>query len=206
MPLLINDESVAAKLIAERRAQGLDGRDEVWDGVYVMSPMADNEHQDLTTELAAILRSVVDWQGLGKTVAGANVSDRSDDWTTNFRVPDLLVFGNDTQAVDCGTHWFGGPDLAIEIVSRGDRTLEKLDFYARAGTRELLVMDRQPWRLTLYRLDDSGKLLPIALSSSTQPSTILLDAAPIGLSVDASAQWIHVLHRDGQPLREIPIG
>jgi Uma2 family endonuclease len=205
MSLMVNDEAVAARLIAERRAQGLDQHDEVWDGIYMMSPLADNEHQELATELAAILRTVVDWQGLGKSLVGANVSDRRDDWTTNYRVPDVLVFGRDTSAVDCGTHWLGGPDLAIEIVSRGDRTLEKLDFYARVGTRELLVIDRRPWRVTQYRLDDSGRLTPVAVSSEAQATTIHLEFAPLGLSVDAVNRCLRVADRDGAPLREISI-
>ena len=38
-----------AHLIRERRECGGDRYDEVWDGVYVMSPLADNEHQQTWT-------------------------------------------------------------------------------------------------------------------------------------------------------------
>jgi Uma2 family endonuclease len=107
---------------------GGDRFDEVWNGVYVMSPIANNEHQNLVSEIVAFCRTLVDWQGLGKTFAGANVTDRSDGWQENYRVPDVLVFSRDTSAIDLQTHWLGGPDLAIEIVSDGDRTYEKLDF------------------------------------------------------------------------------
>ena len=172
MSLIINDESIAKELISRRRASGADRFDDVWEGVYVMAPMANNEHQDLASELTAILRTIVDWQGLGRTQAGANVSDRREAWTDNYRVPDVLVFLNETSAEDCGTHWFGGPDFAIEIVSPGDRTLEKLEFYAAVGTRELLVIDRQPWQLTLYRIDGDTKLKAVAISSLTQESTM----------------------------------
>jgi len=55
-------------------------------------------------------------------------------------VPDVLVFSNDTAAIDRKSHWLGGPELAIEIVSPGDKTLEKLDFYAAVKTQELLVI------------------------------------------------------------------
>ena len=29
---------------------------------------------------------------------------------------------------------------------------EKLDFYAKVGTREVLILDRDPWSLELYAL------------------------------------------------------
>ena len=41
-----------AHLIRELRECGGDRYDEVWDGVYVMSPLADNEHQQLGFALA----------------------------------------------------------------------------------------------------------------------------------------------------------
>ena len=141
MSLLIHDELLSRELINLRRSAGLDRYDEVWDGVYVMSPMADNEHQDLVTEFATIFRAVIDWKKLGRTLAGANVSDQHSDWTKNFRVPDVLVFLNGSKAEDRGTHWLGGPDFAIEVISSGDHALDKLEFYAQVRTRELLVVD-----------------------------------------------------------------
>ncbi len=49
------------------------------------------------------------------------------------------------------SHWFGGPDFAAEVLSRRDRSREKLGFYAAVGVRELLLVDRNPWKLELYR-------------------------------------------------------
>ena len=165
MSVLINDEAFASELISQRQGTGIDRNDEVWDGIYIKSPIANNEHQSLATELSGSLVTIIDWKGLGRTLAGANVSDRRADWTTNYRIPGVLVFLNETVAQDCGTHWFGGPDFVVEIVSPGDRTLEKLVFYASVETRELLVIDRDPWQLTLYRLSNSKKLVPVAVSS-----------------------------------------
>ena len=45
MTALINDPKLEEKLIAKRQAAGADKFDEVWDGVYVMSPLANDEHQ-----------------------------------------------------------------------------------------------------------------------------------------------------------------
>ena len=76
----------------------------------------------------------------------------------------------------------GGPDLAVEIVSPGEDPHEKLDFYARINTRELLIVDRNPWSLELYQLH-SGQLqlagrcdaaMPAVLASGVLPLTFQL--------------------------------
>jgi len=213
MSILINDQVLANDLLAQRRASGADHYDEVWDGVYVMSPMADNQHQSLATQLSIAIGTRVDWCDLGQTLAGANVSDRRENWTHNFRIPDVLVFLNETAAEDCGTHWLGGPDFAIEIVSPDDRTLEKLDFYAEVGTRELLVIDRDPWQLTLYRLDAAStprtgikrKLVPAAVSTLSQATEIRSEVLPVCMSLQSSPPAIRLTASDGKPIRNVLI-
>ena len=205
MSVLINDEAFASELISQRQAAGIDRYDEVWEGIYIMSPIADNERQSLATELSGSLVTVIDWKSLGRTLAGANVSDRQANWMTNYRIPDVLVFLNETGSKDCGTHWFGVPDFAVELVSPGDRTLEKLVFYAAVGTRELLVIDRAPWQLTLYRLNNSKKLVPVAVSSRSQAATIRSDVLPICLQYQLDPPCIRLTHADERPIRDIPI-
>lgn len=205
MSVMINDEAFASELIAQRQAAGIDRYDEVWEGVYMMSPIANNEHQSLATELSIAIGTVIDWKQLGSTLAGANVSDRREDWAKNYRIPDVLVFLNETAAQDCGTHWLGGPDFAVEIVSSGDRTLEKLDFYAAVGTRELLVIDRDPWQLTLYRLSNDRKLVPVAVCSNSQRVTITSEVLPVCLQLQFDPPCIRLTHADQSPIRDIPI-
>ncbi len=48
---------------------------------------------------------------------------------------------------------------ALEVVSPDDRSRDKLDFYAKAGTGEVLVVDRYPWQLELYRRRDDEMCL-----------------------------------------------
>jgi hypothetical protein len=88
------------------------------------------------------------------------------------------------EVLDCATHWFGGPELAIEIVSPGDRTLEKLDFYARVGTQELLVIDRDPWQLTLYRVNLDQKMVPVAVSRFEMPTRVDLGIFPLSFQLN----------------------
>ncbi len=133
-----------------RREAGRAHRDEVWDGVYVVSPIADIEHQDIGRRLTnAIEFALANPQA--QLLHGTNVSDRAEDWTANFRVPDVAVFLPGNRAEHRKTHWFGGPDFAVEVMSRGDRSLKKLDFYASAGVRELLFVNRRRWLLRLHR-------------------------------------------------------
>ena len=192
MSMIINDEILEARLLEERRAKGLDGFDEVWDGVYVMSPLANNEHQRVVTELTVALHRFVSVTGVGEVYQGANVSDQ-ENWTENYRVPDILVFLKGTIAEDRGTHWFGGPEFAIEVVSKGDRTLEKLEFYGSVGTRELLVVDREPWQLTLYRkLVGAKELKAVAKTACDNDTVITADTLQLGFSLRLSDGFIRV--------------
>lgn len=164
LPLLIPDVNVSARMIEDRRARGIDHHDEVWEGVYVMSPLANNEHQRLTTLFAAIFVEVIDRSELGQSFVGVNLTDQQDNWLRNYRCPDVVVFLKGNPAQNRDTHWIGGPDLVIEIVSPYDRTRERIGFYEAIGARELLVVDRDPWQLELFRLSN-GKLVSIGITT-----------------------------------------
>ncbi len=151
MAILVADPYVADRLLAERKASGADRYDEVWEGIYMMVPMPNDEHQQIVSRLGSVFEEIVGWPGLGEVRPGVNLTDLRDDWTRDYRVPDVAVFLHEGSAENCGTHWRGGADLLVEITSPGDRTHEKLPFYSRLGVRELLVIDREPWTLELYR-------------------------------------------------------
>lgn len=197
MATLVTDPILEGQLLEERRASGGDQHDEVWDGVYVMSPLADDEHQDLVAGLTTVFNISVTWAGLGLVRPGVNVTDREDDWTKNYRCPDVVVFLNGTTARNRETHWLGGPDLAVEVLSRGDRTLDKLPFYAAVGTRELLVIDRDPWTLTLYRLQD-GALTRAGASDLTAPEPLASMVVPLTFRLvpDDGRPRIEIVHHD----------
>lgn len=186
MKMVILDPDLNRQLIRKRRLTGTDRNDEVWNGVYVMSPIADNQHQDLTFQLASAINEAIGGRDVGTVYAGCNVSDREVKWRQNYRCPDVAVFLPGNPAQDRGSHWFGGPDFAVEVVSRHDRSRRKLPFYAKVGVRELLLVDRRPWALELYRLRDQdmelvGRSLPetsTVLSSSVLPVSFRLVPHP----------------------------
>ncbi len=144
------DSQLAARLIAERQAQGTDKYDEVWDGVYVISPLADDEHQKLTGFFQTVLSILWQFTGRGEVRPGINLTDRPENWTKSYRVPDVAVFLPEGAGVCHGSFWTGGPDFAVEIVSEGEDATAKFEFYGRLKTRELLLVHRDPWKLELY--------------------------------------------------------
>jgi Uma2 family endonuclease len=146
------DRSLAEHLRQERQASGADRWDEVWEGTYMVAPLPNTEHQQIVNRFAALLEETVGWNDETIVLPGTNVSDRRRDWKYNYRCPDVVVYLPATTAKNYGTHWFGGPDFGVEIVSPDDMVRDKLEFYAKVGMRELLIVDRDPWSLELLRL------------------------------------------------------
>jgi Uma2 family endonuclease len=198
MEAVVLDPLWTDELIRRRREMGVDQHDEVWDGVYVMSPMANDEHQGLVSELTGVLLITVQWKSLGLVRAGVNISDQLDDWTHNYRCPDVAVFLNDTAAENRGTYWLGGPDFGVEIVSPGDRSRRKLDFYASVSAREILIVDRDPWALELYRLNE-GSMDLAGTATVENGETLTSEVVPLTFRLVAGADrpQIEVARRAG---------
>jgi Uma2 family endonuclease len=200
MATLIRSFELEERLRAERRASGADRWDEVWEGTYVMAPLPNDEHQFLQQRLSTILDLVIGFAGNGDVRPGVNVSDR-EDWTHNYRCPDVVVFLKGTTAQNRDTFWLGGPDFAIEIVSPEDASRDKLEFYARVGVRELLIIDRDPWSLELYRLQ-GRRMTSVGQSiGATVPTAAMLQSQVVPLSfrlIQGGARpLIEVMHQDG---------
>jgi Uma2 family endonuclease len=174
MAIVVMDRSLAEHLQQERQASGADRWDEVWEGTYMMAPLPNNEHQLIATKLANICDDTVGWDGGAFVFQGTNVSDRQKGWKHNYRCPDVAVYLPGTHAKNCETHWFGGPDFAAEVVSPDDMVRDKLEFYAKVGMRELLIVDRDPWSLELLRL--KGRKLASVGVSTVKKKTVLRSA------------------------------
>ena len=187
-----------AKLVRAIADSEANNHDEVWDGVYLVSPNPNDEHQSLVGKLNTIFEITIEWTGLGHVRPGVNVSDREVQWEHNFRCPDVVVYLNGTTARNLGTHWFGGPDFAVEVVSRKDRSRDKLEFYAKVGSREVLVVDRYPWALELYRLRD-GAMTLVGKSSLARPEFLSSEVLPLAFRLveGEPRPRIEIAHSDG---------
>lgn len=183
MAILVLDPMHEAEVRKMRPGLDDDRWTEVWEGVTVMSPAANNEHQNLVNDLGGVFWLVITQASRGRVLQGVNLSDRTPKWLENYRNPDVAVYLEGNPAVDHGTHYVGGPDFAVEVVSPGETPAAKFAFYAAVGTRELLVVNRDPWRLELYALTDGVLELagssPAVVSSAALGLTFrLVEASP----------------------------
>ncbi|HXD85758.1 MAG TPA: Uma2 family endonuclease [Urbifossiella sp.] len=195
MSVLILDPEMSQEIREERETRKIDRWDEVWEGVHVVAGVPNNEHQRLLSRLTIPFMAVIEWEAGDQFQPGANVSDRQRGWKQNYRIPDALVFLRGNPASDCGTHWVGGPDFAVEIVSPGDQPRDKLDFYAKVGTRELLIIDRDPWSLELYQLK-KGKLHSTGRSEAPRFATLTSKVLPLSFQLRKASPRpvIHLMH------------
>ena len=197
MATQLSESDTDTQVIAQRQKCGGDRYDEVWDGAYLMSPLADLEHQYFVARLTAIYQAALDSGDPGIAYPGANVSDREVDWTENYRCPDVAVVRDGCAAKNCGTHWYGGPDIVVEIVSPGDQSRAKFDFYAGIGVNELLIIDRQPWALELYRLE-ARELRLVGRSTVDSPSQLQSTVLPLNFRLVPSdvRPVVEITHKD----------
>jgi Uma2 family endonuclease len=182
-PVLVLDPIARDTIISQRRASGGDRYDEVWEGTYVMSPLANLEHPRLVRRLTILFDKVVESLGKGEVFPGANITDRTDDWTANYRCPDVVVVLDETRINRQGAAIVGGPDFLIEIALPGDRWPEKLPFYGSIGVRALLIIDCETKYLELFRLE---KGIMASAGSSNESATSQLSSEVLPLTF----QWM----------------
>lgn len=154
--------------------------EEVWDGVPFMPPFPDTEHAGLSLRLCVAIQMILGYDAPSHIRGACNLSDRGEGWLENYRFPDGAVFHPGNSAINHDTHWEGGPDFLLEILSDGDRAMEKLPFYARIGTREILMVDRAPWRLELYHTLNRVQQLA-GTSTVAEPALLWSRTLPMAL-------------------------
>ncbi len=129
------------QLIERRRKLGQDGHDEIWEGVYHISPEARATHGDVDDQLADLLRPLARAVGLTPT-SPFNLGDAN-----NLRVPDRGYHRNRPSAVYVPT-----AAIVVEIISPDDESYQKFGFYAAHGVDELIYADPQQRSVRIWRL------------------------------------------------------
>ncbi|MGQ0466473.1 MAG: Uma2 family endonuclease [Sporichthyaceae bacterium] len=153
-------------LIEKRRALGQDTFDEVWEGEYHVVPAPDGGHSHLDQSLAEVFGPLARAAGLHSS-GPFNVGR-----VGNFRVPDRGVHRVKSTEV-----WFATAAIVVEILSPGDQTLAKFDFYAAHDVDEICVADSRERTLQWFARQGDGYL-------QTERSNVL------GVSVADVAQQI----------------
>jgi Uma2 family endonuclease len=126
-----------AELLERRKRLGQDRKDEIWEGVLHVVPAPSHRHSSLGAQVKAILHEPA-------AAAGLTVTDDFNlgDSPQNFRVPD-----GGLHRPGAAEMWHPTAALALEILSPGDETWEKLPFYAAHGVDEVLIVDPDECRV-----------------------------------------------------------
>jgi Uma2 family endonuclease len=120
-------------LLERRRRLGQDLLDEVWEGVYHLNPAPAGRHADIVSQLAVLLDGPARAADLVPMLSIFNLGEPDD-----YRVPDGGLHTERSDLV-----YYPTAAMVVEVVSPGDETWEKLDFYAAHGVGELLIVDPQ---------------------------------------------------------------
>ncbi len=195
MPWRNSDRDEVAILDRKYHSDDLNKHDEVWNGVDVVMPLPNDEHQGFLHALSIILGMIYGLKTPPYIRPGVNVSDRVENWVENYRCPDFVVFLEGNPAINYGTHWCGGPDFLTEIASTDDRCWDKLPFYASLKTHEALIINRDPWELELYQLQEDDLVL-VGKSSLAQPNLLTSSVLPLTFRLVPAADrpQIEVVH------------
>jgi len=133
--LLLVPDGHILEWLEERRSNGVDQRDEVWDGVLHVVPPASPRHQKFEFDLEAVLHPLVVAHGL-EIFHEAGVYERIGD-ARSFRTPDLII--SDPQHVsERGIE--ARAEIVIEVLSPEDESRKKFEFYARCGISEFWIV------------------------------------------------------------------
>ena len=154
MTMLIENPWLEEEIKLERQSRGIDQHDEVWDGVYFMTPIANNDHQRFIGDLVFILQVTIGMPSLGEVLPGVNLAASAEGWKHDYRVPDVVVFLNESTAENHDT------------------------FYSRLGVRELLIVNRESWTVELYRWQNGG-LEKVGQSSADTSEVLRSNVVPL---------------------------
>jgi Uma2 family endonuclease len=177
MPTLILDPHIEKHIRAQRAEWGIDRYDEVWEGTYLITPPRETEHSEIQANFVwALNDALISTEAI--VYPGVSVRDQTEDWTQNHRCPDVAVVLPGSIARKRGAYYLGGPDFVVEIISSHDRSRDKISFYGQVGVRELLLVDRAPWGIELYRLRN-GSLELVGQSRLENPDVLPSAVLPL---------------------------
>lgn len=146
--VLVNAES----FLEQRRRQGMDKFDEMWEGEWHFVNPPKSWHSFLNGDMLVVLRPHAERAGLRSTGDALGVFASGSDW----RIPDQAYVRPD-QIVEEGVT---GAEFVVEFRSPGDESYAKLPFYAGRGITEAMIVHRDR-RFELFGLDGAGAYQPV---------------------------------------------
>jgi len=128
---------------------------ELSEGRLIMPPHPTLAHQEAVKRLFLRLHAFAEERKLG-TVEIAPLPVRL--WPGKIREPDIFFIAKEHED-RLGEQVCGVPDLVIEVISPGTRRIdrhEKPYEYAKAGVRELWLVDPEPKTVEVYLLKEEA--------------------------------------------------
>jgi Uma2 family endonuclease len=125
---------------------------EVINNVIYMSPAPSFPHQDVCTQLAAVIRMHTSAENLGKCIA-SSIDVYFDN--TNVFQPDIIFISNGNMGIVKDEKVKGAPDLIVEVLSSGNKkhdTERKRPVYEKHGVKELFIIDPRSKEVITYYL------------------------------------------------------
>jgi len=163
-------------------------RYEIIDGVLLVAPAPNLDHQDISLALTRIVDAYVRRHRLGRMYyAPVDVRLSPHDIVE----PDLLFIRRDRlDIIDSRKYVMGPPDLPVEIISPTSRKIDqerKFALYARSGVPEYWLLDGVNRSLRMFRLD-GDRYLAVEPTEGRLESTVIpglvLDPAALFAEID----------------------
>jgi Uma2 family endonuclease len=131
------------------------GRCELVEGVLHMMSPSGWRHGDIVGRLHAVLGHYIVQNNLGM-VMGAETGFLLARNPDTVRAPDVafIAHANLPKTPPKEAFWPGAPDLAVEVISPGDKPAEvkeKMEAWLTAGTKLLWKVDGKAQTVTVYR-------------------------------------------------------
>jgi Uma2 family endonuclease len=131
-------------MLAERHRLDQDRRDEVWQGEYHLNPGPHFRHGRIDDEIGHLLHEPSRRAGL-RGATTFNIGE-----PTDYRVPDRGYVRKDQRA---GT-FLPTAAIVVEVVSPGDESWLKFDFYAAHAVDEVVIVDGDTHTIHWFVLRD----------------------------------------------------
>jgi Uma2 family endonuclease len=138
---------------------GMGKRYELVSGELRMMSPSNWRHGKVTGRLHGLLWRHVDENDLG-LVFGAETGFRLSSNPDTVRAPDIAFIAkrNIPEQLPADGFWPGAPDLAVEVLSPGDRTGEvdeKIEAWLTAGAMGVWIVDPKLRTVTIYQPEDN---------------------------------------------------
>lgn len=159
--MAVREKLVTAEELLRMPDDGM--RRELVEGELREMTPAGSEHGYLALKVGRLLGNHVEANGLGRVYAAETGFKLASDPDT-VRAPDAAFVARERVEREgpVAGYWPGAPDLAVEVVSPGDRhseVVEKALSWLEAGCRMVLVVDPERKAATVYRSREDIRIL-----------------------------------------------